>query len=336
MSESPRLTRCVVLAASALDRRALSLLDGPAHGIQFVAICASLSATRDHLRRDEPDLVALDEQAGSPDEILALADFATAHQVRVSIYRGELTAEATVEKVLAFLAPARPGSGEFSVAVPPATPTEDPARTNSAARLPRVPPAVVVVGSSTGGPEALGELIPRLPANFRPPILIAQHMPPAFTTILASRLEERAQLTIHEAEDGQPLESGHVFIAPGDYHMGVSDEGLLVRLHQGPPENSCRPAVDVLFRSVAKVYRERALGVILTGMGRDGFEGARHLRDRGADVFVQDESSSVVWGMPGFVARAGLASRVGSLPELAEWLLERTRMPGRLVLEEGL
>ncbi len=172
--------------------------------------------------------------------------------------------------------------------------------------------AVVAIGVSTGGPTALADVIPRFPANFRLPILIVQHMPPIFTRLLAERLQSLTKLRVKEAADGMQVEGGSVYIAPGDYHMRVVRKGTTdsISLNQGEPENSCLPAVDVMFRSVAEVYGRNAVAVILTGMGHDGLLGIIQLRQTGAYVIAQDEASSVVWGMPGAVVNAGLADSV--------------------------
>ena len=185
---------------------------------------------------------------------------------------------------------------------------------------------VVVIGCSTGGPNALAEILPALPVDFPVPILIVQHMPPAFTRFLAQRLNATCKLQVKEAVGGEIVDPGIVWIAPGDNHMLAVREGTSVRLaiNQESPENSCRPSVDVLFRSVAKAYnRSTVLAVVLTGMGQDGLRGCEQLADTRAHIVVQDEPTSVVWGMPGFVARAGLANAVLPLPELAPYILRR-------------
>lgn len=171
---------------------------------------------------------------------------------------------------------------------------------------------VVVIGVSTGGPNALGVIVPQIPADFPLPILIVQHMPPLFTRLLAERLQSSAKLQVEEAAEGSVVEPGKILIAPGDYHMQVRNGGpqTVIALDQSPPENSCRPAVDVLFRSVAQVYGGSVVSAILTGMGQDGLRGIEALKAQGAYVIAQDEGTSVVWGMPGAVVAAGLADRV--------------------------
>jgi two-component system chemotaxis response regulator CheB len=170
----------------------------------------------------------------------------------------------------------------------------------------------VAIGVSTGGPNALADLLPRLPADFPVPILIVQHMPPLFTKLLADRLSAKAAIGVSEAAQGDEITARHAWLAPGDHHMQVARVATRVRvtLHQEAPENSCRPAVDPLFRSVADTYGPHVLGVVLTGMGQDGLRGCQAIRAAGGQVIVQDEASSVVWGMPGYVAEAGLADRV--------------------------
>ncbi len=186
---------------------------------------------------------------------------------------------------------------------------------------------VVAIGISTGGPNALSELFPTFPADFSVPIVVVQHMPPVFTKLLADRLEAKSNIQVEEGSPGQAVEAGHAFIAPGDYHMIVQkeDRAVRIRTNQEPPENSCRPAVDVLFRSVAETYGAGVLGVVMTGMGQDGLRGCEHIRKAGGRVIVQDEATSVVWGMPGYVASAGLADQVLPLNELGSEIVRKVR-----------
>ena len=199
-----------------------------------------------------------------------------------------------------------------------------PARPRVACPLPSAP-KIIAIGVSTGGPDALAKLLPSLPSNFPLPVVIVQHMPPIFTTLLAKRLATKCALPVRECQPGDALQPSCVWIAPGDYHMVVQEEdhGMLLCTNQGPRENFCRPSVDVLFRSVAKAYGARSLGVILTGMGQDGLKGCEALCAAGAAVIVQDEASSVVWGMPGFVARAGLAEKTLPLDQIGGEIIRR-------------
>jgi|GEM_PF-235051 len=179
---------------------------------------------------------------------------------------------------------------------------------------------LVVIGVSTGGPAALAQIVPALPKALAAPVLICQHMPPTFTQLLANRLDSASPLHIAEARDNAPLTPGQVRIAPGDWHLEARVRGgaLVTKTHQAPPENSCRPAVDVLFRSAAKATEARTLGVVLTGMGSDGALGSRQIREAGGKILIQDRSTSVVWGMPGAVAELKLASGTLPVEEIAE------------------
>jgi len=188
---------------------------------------------------------------------------------------------------------------------------------------PRMPPQVVVIGVSTGGPNALAVLIPKFPKDFPLPVLIVQHMPPVFTRLLAERLQTLTKLRVIEAAEGSQVEPGTILIAPGNYHMVIRRNGrhAAVKLDQTPPENSCRPAADVLFRSAAEAYGGGVIGVVLTGMGKDGFRGCEALKGQGAYVIAQDEASSVVWGMPGFVSKGGLADATLNLDAIMPEIL---------------
>ncbi|KQS66583.1 chemotaxis response regulator protein-glutamate methylesterase [Modestobacter sp. Leaf380] len=184
-------------------------------------------------------------------------------------------------------------------------------------------PAVLVIGSSTGGPDALTRVIPKLPADFPLPVLVVQHMPPVFTKQFAGRLDRLSSLEVVEAVAGTQLRPGTVHIAPGDFHLTVVASGGLRRtqLNQGPAENFCRPAVDVLFRSAVAAYDGAVLSVVLTGMGSDGRLGTGAVRAAGGTVIAQDQASSVVWGMPGSVVQAGHADEVVPLDRVAETVL---------------
>jgi two-component system chemotaxis response regulator CheB len=187
-------------------------------------------------------------------------------------------------------------------------------------------PGIIAIGVSTGGPDALARLLPALPVGFPLPVVVAQHMPPIFTALLAKRLTAKCSLPVLECQPGALLEPGCIWIAPGDYHMVLKEgEGGLIHLrtNQGPRENFCRPSVDVLFRSVAEVFGAKSLGVILTGMGQDGLKGCEALCAQNAPVIVQDEATSVVWGMPGFVARAGLAEKILPLDQIGNEIIRR-------------
>lgn len=199
-------------------------------------------------------------------------------------------------------------------------------------RLEAVPPAaqkvpkkvdIVAIGVSTGGPNALADVLPKLPADFPCPIVVTQHMPPTFTRLLAERLDQICKIQVEEATQGCTICPGKAIIAAGGFHLMLRRKGVTVvgELDDGPPENSCRPAVDVMYRSIAPIYGGAALAVVMTGMGHDGAVGTEVLRRGGAAVVAQDRESSVVWGMPGRVVELGLADEVVPLDGLWKTIL---------------
>lgn len=196
---------------------------------------------------------------------------------------------------------------------------------------PARPVRALVIGSSTGGPEALSRLFERLTSAPPVPVLVTQHMPPVFTRQLAARLDRLGPTRVSEAVSGQVLEAGHAYVAAGDHHLELKRTGTSVHtvLTDGPPVNFCRPSVDVMFRSVVQVLGGQLLAVVLTGMGADGRTGCSEVVAAGGTVYVQDEATSVVWGMPGAVATAGFAHRVLPITEVAQ-AVER-RLHGALV-----
>ena len=235
-----------------------------------------------------------------------------------------------VESRVARATQARTEPAPAPVSVPPAEATPAPA-----VRPPRRRDAaidLVAIGVSTGGPSALATVLSGLPADLGVPVVVTQHMPPLFTRLLAERLDTMSSLQVREAADGDRLEAGCVHLAPGDFHLGLRrvDGHVLVQLDQGAPVNSCRPAVDVMLESVARLYGERTLVVILTGMGRDGLAGCRTLGALGAQVLAQDEATSVVWGMPGYVVKEGLADAVLPIEAIGERITRIARAHGRV------
>jgi two-component system, chemotaxis family, protein-glutamate methylesterase/glutaminase len=190
-------------------------------------------------------------------------------------------------------------------------------------------PQAVVVGASTGGPNALFRLIDLLPRELDVPVFITQHMPPTFTAILAEHLARHTRRTAQEAENGVLAQPGHIYIAPGGRHMGVTGKPGRARIviSDEAPENFCRPSVNPLMRSAARVYGRGALGIMLTGMGTDGLEGARELVASGGMLIAQDQTTSVVWGMPGTVVREGLAAEVLALDEIAVAVARQLALP---------
>jgi two-component system chemotaxis response regulator CheB len=217
------------------------------------------------------------------------------------------------------LSAGRPGAGPAATGGAPAKPAR---RGTPGGRI-----DLLAIGCSTGGPDALTKVLQGLPADFPVPIVVTQHMPPVFTKMFAERLDRSTPLRVVEAGDGMELTAGWAYIAPGDQHLVLNRRGTatLTQLSGAPPENSCRPAVDVMFRSVASLYGASAYAVVLTGMGHDGRGGAKVLRDGGAEILAQDEASSVVWGMPGAVVGAGLADEVLPLDRIAPFLVNRIK-----------
>jgi two-component system, chemotaxis family, protein-glutamate methylesterase/glutaminase len=229
-----------------------------------------------------------------------------------------------IPKVKALCRVAREESLVSASALIPAPPIEvRRGPTKTAGAMQRID--LVAIGCSTGGPNALAALLPSLSGGFPVPIVIVQHMPPLFTRLLAERLDRQCSVRIREGKEAETLQAGGVWIAPGDFHMQVVREAQAARLtmNQEPPQNSCRPSVDVLFESVAKEYGPNVLGVVLTGMGSDGVRGSQCIRAAGGQVIVQNEATSVVWGMPGQVAAAGQADGVFPLQEMAAEIEKR-------------
>jgi len=186
-------------------------------------------------------------------------------------------------------------------------------------------PDAVVIGVSTGGPTALIDIFSQFKTPLAVPMFIVQHMPPKFTDLLAKRLAGLGPIPVKEAEHGEVAQAGVVYMAPGGFHLHLERMGSRVVMHtsQEPPENSCRPAADVLFRTAAKIYKNKLLGVVLTGMGSDGLRGAQEIVEAGGVMVVQDQESSVIWGMPGAVAKANLAHRILPLNKIAQEISSR-------------
>lgn len=249
--------------------------------------------------------------AGASDYVTKPANVGSVMESRQSI------SEQLVPKLIA-LTGARKLVGSTRTPLPPAQPPAGQSRAPGTVRRSQ-PFGLLAIGSSTGGPDALATVLSSLPADLAVPVVITQHMPPVFTKMLAQRLDSTCRLSISEAAEGDAVERGKVLIAPGGLHMELKSRGtgVFVHLSDAPPENFCRPAVDVMFRSVAAVYRNRVLAVVLTGMGRDGAAGAGVIRSAGGEVFAQDEASSVVWGMPGATVMAGQADRVVPLDQMS-------------------
>ncbi|MBK7907948.1 MAG: chemotaxis response regulator protein-glutamate methylesterase [Gemmatimonadetes bacterium] len=272
-----------------------------------VIMCSALTttgaeATLDALAAGANDWIAKPTQSGSMAEGVARLAAELLPRIRVLVRSG---------------APAREPSSAPTPLVRP--------RVASARVAPTVAPGLLVIATSTGGPNALADLFQAIPRPLPIPVMIVQHMPPVFTKSLADRLGRDSAHRFHEAEAGQVLRAGEVYIAPGGRHMEVERVGaqMQVALHDGPPENSCRPAADVLLRSAARTMGPQLLACVLTGMGHDGLRGCEQVRASGGQVLAQDERTSVVWGMPGAVVNAGLAHEVLALGDLAGAIARR-------------
>jgi two-component system chemotaxis response regulator CheB len=281
------------------------------------------------IRREFPDLYVImcstltQRGAGITMDALALGadDYVTKASNGGSLEQSSAALRAElVPKILQFF---REQAAPAPAPPPAAAPA--PPGTTAPAKL-RVPqrPQVLAIGVSTGGPTALTAVLPKLPKEFPLPVLIVQHMPPIFTRLLAERLDAQCALRVEEAADGSVIAPGKMVIARGDYHLRLRRSGgqVVAALDQSAPENSCRPAVDVMFRAVSEVYGGGAIAVILTGMGQDGVRGAEVLKANGATVIAQDEATSVVWGMPGLVVQAGLADTVAPLERVAAEIMK--------------
>ncbi len=353
-----RKIRVLVVDDSTVIRRLLSDALSTDPAIEVVGIAANGKIALAKIPQLNPDLITLDIEMPEMDGLATLVELRKLYPKLPVIMFSTLTqqgAEATIEALARgatdyVTKPANVGSVNEAIknvqqdlipkvkqfcraVVPfnssllkPSSPTLRPSSTLLASgastnKLNRVD--LVVIGTSTGGPNALSTVIPKLPANFPVPVMIVQHMPPIFTSHLAQRLNQLSQLSVNEAKDGDVLVPGGAWLAPGDFHMTVRRQGtqIKVALNQQSPECSCRPAVDVLFRSAAEVFGPNVLSVVMTGMGQDGQRGAGAIRQAGGIVLAQDEATSVVWGMPGAVTNAGYAQQVIPLNKIADEII---------------
>ena len=346
--------RVLVTDDSVVVRKLVSQALAVHPGIEVVGTAANGHIALNKVRQLEPDVVTMDIEMPEMDGITAVRELRAAGYRRPIIMCSTLTergAAATLDALAAGASdyvtkPSNTGSIEKSLQVMTddlvpkvlaLVPRQMP-RTPGAAtpRLGRRAPSlglrtvaarkgaapaveIVVIGSSTGGPNALSTLIEGLTKRPKVPVVVVQHMPPVFTRQLSERLDRIGSISVVEAHDGQALVAGTVYIAPGGRHLEVrSAAGLgVVRLNDNPPVNYCRPSVDVMFRSAAASYSGGVLGVVLTGMGSDGAQGAGQIAKSGGAVLAQDPSTSVVWGMPGAVTEAGYARAVLPLGEIA-------------------
>jgi two-component system chemotaxis response regulator CheB len=332
--------RVLIVDDSAAVRRLLRLALSDDPEIVIAGVAANGKIALALLEQNVPDIVTLDIEMPEMDGLTALSRIRKTHPKLPVIMFSTLTERGAVSTLdaLSFGASdyvtkpttvADPSQAIVSIRqqlVPrikslcrkvevgaPRSPECSAAFTNNS-----IPIELVAIGTSTGGPNALAEVLATFPADFPAPVVIVQHMPATFTRFLADRLSLVCALPVREAVPGAKLQPGTIWIAPGDHHLVVSGirSHCSLQLIQTPPENSCRPSVDVLFRSVAQVFGESCLAVVMTGMGQDGFRGAEVVCSSGGRVWAQDAATSVVWGMPGFVVQRGLAQRVLPLGQI--------------------
>ena len=350
----PRI-RALIVDDSALARRMVSQALAAQPDMEVVGLAESGLAALERVERHAPDVVVLDLEMPGMDGIETLRRLKKSKPLLpVLIFSSQTKrgAGATVDALLAgaddyALKPdGSPDSGSSWAASQVELATKLRAIAVRARRIQGPVPAAstsgehrfearrelinaIVIGTSIGGPEALAVVLPRLPSDLSVPLFVVQHMPHGFTAALAKRLSERSKLRVVEAQHGQIAEPGCVFLAPGDSHMQLSrlHHRVAVLLNKGPLENGCRPSVDPLFRSAAKVYGSGLLAIVLTGMGSDGLRGAEQVNAASGCVWIQDQETSAVWGMAGAIARAGLARRTVPLPSLAA-MIEATVQHG--------
>jgi two-component system chemotaxis response regulator CheB len=355
-----RRTRILIVDDSAVMRSLLRTVVSADPGLEVAGTAADGESALGTMESIRPDLILLDVEMPVMDGLITLRKLrARGHKMPVIMcssltQRGaKVTIEALASGASDYVAkPAGQAGREAAIRAlsgdllpkihaltnqaPPPVPAVFPTGARMPALMPLAPtlkaqasttqPTVLVIGISTGGPAALDILLPALPATFPVPVLIVQHMPELFTKLFAERLNGRCALNVREASEGDLARPGTIYVARGNWHMellAVSRPGMPSALHltQGPPENHCRPAADVLFRSAAQVYGAGTLAVVMTGMGSDGMLGAKIIRDHGGSVLAQDQASSAVWGMPGAVTNAGLAQKVLPLNALAPEIL---------------
>ncbi len=327
--------RVLVVDDSVVCRRLVSSILSAEEGVEVIGTAPNGRIALDKVAQLQPDVVVLDIEMPEMDGLTALAQLRQSHPAVKVIMFSVLTergAAATLDAL---------ALGASDYATKPAA-TADHAEALRVVRDRLVPlvralgtpspaastlpppapaaeafdPAIVAIAASTGGPDALPELVSALPRGFPLPIVVVQHLPPVFTRLFARRLDGRLPLPVAEATDGAALGKGRVYLAPGDHHLEVRGGRLVT--HRAAPVHSCRPAADLLFRSVAEEYGPAAIAVVLSGMGRDGCAGAEEIRRRGGRVFAQDPESCAVFGMPRHVIEAGIVERIASPARLGE------------------
>lgn len=334
--------RVLIVDDTVLYRKILTDILGAIPGVEVVGTAANGKIALDKVKQLVPDLVTLDFEMPVMDGMETLRQLSAHHpNVKVLMVSSRSQAGATVTlsalALGAFDFVTKPAEGDWKAsqenldvqlkeklapllraqAMEPMVEAIPPRAAKAASATQRID--IVAIGISTGGPKALAQMIPQLPGNLRVPVVIVQHMPAMFTAALAQSLDTQSALRVHEAQAGQTLQAGHVYLAPGGKQMRLVKAGALVKIEitDDPPENFCKPAVDYLFRSVADVYGARALGVIMTGMGADGTRGLQVMKQHSSPSLAQDEATSVVYGMPQEAYKAGVVDLVLPLDKIA-------------------
>lgn len=340
----PRLTgpiRVLIVDDSAVMRQLLSTLLSADPEIEVVGTASDPHIARERIKALNPDVITLDVEMPKMDGLTFLHKIMTLRPTPVVMVSTltqagtEVTLEALEIGAVDFVAKQTADAGREHFAIELQTKVKAAARTRVGTR--RAAPArttpqrvyrrtgerIIAIGASTGGVEALKRLLVGIPADC-PPILVTQHMPPRFTDAFAQRLNRELPLTVSEARHDEPIEPGHVYIAPGSHHLELARLGTHNRcvLSDAPPVSGHRPSVDVLFRSVARTVGHTAVGVILTGMGKDGAEGLLELRKTGAVTFGQDEESALIYGMPRAAFECGAVMQQHSLDHLAHAIMD--------------
>jgi two-component system chemotaxis response regulator CheB len=345
-------TRILVVDDSVVARRVISDVLAAEDDLEVVGTAPNGRIALAKIPRLKPDLVTLDVEMPELDGIETLAEIRAAYpKVRVIMVSNLTSHGASVTVESLFL-----GASDYVTKAVQSSSAEEASRYLRGQLIPKVralapagsvarkkafppsprPPArkgpapaieMVLIGSSTGGPNALAAVLEGLPADFPVPVLIVQHMPANFTTYLAQRLDSTGNLRVREAGGGERVVPGTIWVARGNLHLEttVTPSGIELITTDGPPVNSCRPSVDVLFRAAAKQFGSSTLAVVLTGMGQDGLDGCRAIRAAGGQVIAQDKATSVVWGMPGQVSDAGLADVVLPVSEIGREIVRRVR-----------
>jgi two-component system chemotaxis response regulator CheB len=349
--------KVLVIDDSALVRQILVEILRAAHDIEVVGTASDPFMARDRIKETNPDVLTLDVEMPRMDGLtflqnlmrlrpmpvvmissltdrgaettlkaleLGAIDFVSKPKVDVAGTLADFSEEILAKIRTAASARVIGRSGPISPMVPPKHSADAilPAAGNGARRMLRTTDRIIAIGSSTGGTEAIREVLMGLPAD-GPAIVIAQHIPEAFSAPFTRRMDSLAAMSVVEPVDGQQIKPGHAYIAPGGKHLLVDRDGAryLCRINDGPPVNRHRPSVDVLFRSVAQKVGPNAVGVILTGMGDDGARGLKEMHDAGAPTLAQDEATSVVWGMPGAAVKLGGVGDILPLGRVAEAIM---------------